>query len=258
MVVSQNLSSATSLAMLAPIRTLTSTCSFSRMMSDMSWIPSGPSLRPWTGETVKRISQIFWPGRRIAMTSLWWARFRWPLLPGVLSSGRTGCRWTGEGWRKRWPSPLWRPPRCLGPRAGGNRAKTALNRRKTRTLLGRSLTTKAHGTTWAQLYRRAPVAHKQTKSITYWRKYPLKQPDLNTHHVLGQFVARQIFDVLMLCVYDLCQLTALNDLLINPHVDHRVEAVGRFDVVPDDFGDGRTPEGEEGWNISYFWFAAVA
>lgn len=126
------------------------------------------------------------------------------------------------------------------------------------TLPGRSLTTKAHGTTWAQLYRRAPVAHKQTKSITYWRKYPLKQPDLNTHHVLGQFVARQIFDVLMLCVYDLCQLTALNDLLINPHVDHRVEAVGRFDVVPDDFGDGRTPEGEEGWNISYFWFAAVA
>lgn len=75
---------------------------------------------------------------------------------------------------------------------------------------------------------------------------------LNTHHVLGQFVARQIFDVLVFCVYDLCQLTALNDLLINPHVDHRVEAVGCFDVVSDDFGDGRTPEGEKRRNVSYF------
>lgn len=148
--------------MLAPIRTLTSTCSFSRMMSDMSWIPSGPSLRPWTGETVKRISQILWPGRRMAMISLWWARFRWPLLPGVLSSGRTGCRWTGEGWRKRWPSLLWRPRRCLGPPAGGNRGKTALNRWKTWLYQ----TTRAHGSTWAQLY---------SKSIIYWPKYHLKQ-----------------------------------------------------------------------------------
>lgn len=47
MVVSQNFSSATSLAMLAPIRTLTSICSFSRMMSEISVSPSGPSSMPW-------------------------------------------------------------------------------------------------------------------------------------------------------------------------------------------------------------------
>lgn len=76
--------------------------------------------------------------------------------------------------------------------------------------------------------------------------------NLNTHHVLGQFVSWQVFDVLMFGVYDLCQLTPLNHLFINPHVDHRVKAVGRFDVVPDDFGDGRTPEGEKRRNISYF------
>lgn len=28
--------------------------------------------------------------------------------------------------------------------------------------------------------------------------------NLSTHHVLGQLVARQIFDVLVFCVYDLC------------------------------------------------------
>lgn len=62
----------------------------------------------------------------------------------------------------------------------------------------------------------------------------------------------------MFCVYDLCQLTPLNYLFINPHVDHRVEAVGRFDIVPDDFGDGRTPEGEERRNISFFTMLKLA
>lgn len=51
MVVSQNFSSATSLAMLAPIRTLTSISSFSRMMSEMSFSPSGPSSIPWMTTT---------------------------------------------------------------------------------------------------------------------------------------------------------------------------------------------------------------
>lgn len=47
MVLSQNFSAATSLAMLAPIRTLTSMPIFSRMMSEMSFNPSGPSSMPY-------------------------------------------------------------------------------------------------------------------------------------------------------------------------------------------------------------------
>lgn len=46
MVVSQNFSAATSLAMLAPISTLMSIPIFSRMMSEISFSPSGPSSMP--------------------------------------------------------------------------------------------------------------------------------------------------------------------------------------------------------------------
>lgn len=47
MVVSQNFSSATSLAILAPMSTFISIPSFSWMMSEMSLSPSGPSSTPW-------------------------------------------------------------------------------------------------------------------------------------------------------------------------------------------------------------------
>lgn len=47
MVVSQNFSSATSLAMLAPISTLMVIPSFSWITSEMSLSPSGPSSTPW-------------------------------------------------------------------------------------------------------------------------------------------------------------------------------------------------------------------
>lgn len=47
MVVSQNFSSATSLAMLAPISTLMQIPSFSWITSEMSLSPSGPSSTPW-------------------------------------------------------------------------------------------------------------------------------------------------------------------------------------------------------------------
>lgn len=50
MVVSQNISFATSLAMLAPMSTLISIFSFSRMMSVMSFSPSGPSSIPYLTE----------------------------------------------------------------------------------------------------------------------------------------------------------------------------------------------------------------
>lgn len=46
MVDSQNFSAATSLAMLAPMRTLTSISIFSRMMSEMSLSPPGPASIP--------------------------------------------------------------------------------------------------------------------------------------------------------------------------------------------------------------------
>jgi len=47
MVVSQNFSAATSLAMLAPMRTLTSMPIFSLMTSEISVRPWGPASIPW-------------------------------------------------------------------------------------------------------------------------------------------------------------------------------------------------------------------
>jgi hypothetical protein len=47
MVVSQNFSAATSLAMLAPMSTLMSMPIFSRRMSEISFSPSGPSSMPY-------------------------------------------------------------------------------------------------------------------------------------------------------------------------------------------------------------------
>lgn len=51
MVVSQNFSSATSLAMLAPISTLIVMPSFSWITSEMSLSPSGPSSTPWRSDS---------------------------------------------------------------------------------------------------------------------------------------------------------------------------------------------------------------
>lgn len=55
-VVSQNFSSATSLAMLAPISTLIVMPSFSWMTSEMSLSPSGPSSMPWRDRNVKKLA----------------------------------------------------------------------------------------------------------------------------------------------------------------------------------------------------------
>lgn len=68
MVVSQNFSAATSLAMLAPISTLMSIPIFSLIMSEMSFSPSGPSSMPWkdseSGGTAKSEGQDALPGHR--------------------------------------------------------------------------------------------------------------------------------------------------------------------------------------------------
>lgn len=69
--------------------------------------------------------------------------------------------------------------------------------------------------------------------------FPDAGPHLNsTHHVPGQLVARQVFDVLVLGVDDLRQLLPAHRFFVHPHVDHGVEAVGGFHIVPDYFGDG--------------------
>jgi len=61
MVVSQNFPSATSLAMLAPMRTLMSIPSFSWIMSEISLSPSGPSSTPW--ETTRDRDEHLLPWR---------------------------------------------------------------------------------------------------------------------------------------------------------------------------------------------------
>lgn len=60
----------------------------------------------------------------------------------------------------------------------------------------------------------------------------------------------------MLRVDDLRQLPPVHHLLIDPHVDHGVEAVGGLHIVADDFSDGGSPVGTEssavkaGWRVS--------
>lgn len=51
----------------------------------------------------------------------------------------------------------------------------------------------------------------------------------------------KVLDVLMLRVDDFSQLPAAHFLLIHPHIDGRVEAVGCLHVVPDDPGDSGAP-----------------
>lgn len=78
-----------------------------------------------------------------------------------------------------------------------------------------------------------------------WLLVRLEPGEQKTHHVPGQFVARQVFDVLVLGVDDVGQLAPGDGFFVDPHVDLGVEAVRRFHVVADDLGDGRTPEGDE-------------
>lgn len=70
--------------------------------------------------------------------------------------------------------------------------------------------------------------------------------DRSTYHIFGQLVTRQILDIFMLSVDDLRQLLPVYHFFVDPHVHHWVEAVGRFDILPNDFGNGRTPAGSEG------------
>lgn len=62
-----------------------------------------------------------------------------------------------------------------------------------------------------------------------------------TYHVSGQLVAGQVLDILVLGVDNLWQLPALDQFFVHPHVHHRIETVGGFDIVPNDFGNGWAP-----------------
>lgn len=45
----------------------------------------------------------------------------------------------------------------------------------------------------------------------------------------------------MLRIDDLCQLLSIDHFFVDPHVHDGVEAVGGFDIVPDDLGYGGAP-----------------
>ena len=60
----------------------------------------------------------------------------------------------------------------------------------------------------------------------------------------GQLAAsthRQVFDVLVLGVDNLCKVFTVDLLLIHPHADLVIKLVAIEDVAADDLGDRRTP-----------------
>lgn len=60
-------------------------------------------------------------------------------------------------------------------------------------------------------------------------------------HILGQLVAGQIFNVLVVGVYDLGQLTAIHHLLVHVHFDCLVKFVVALNILANDFGDCGAP-----------------
>lgn len=68
----------------------------------------------------------------------------------------------------------------------------------------------------------------------------------SSYHIPRQLVPWQIFNIFMIRINDLSQLPALDHLFIHPHVHHRIKAVGGFDIVPDDLGNGGAPGEEKG------------
>lgn len=77
----------------------------------------------------------------------------------------------------------------------------------------------------------------------------LSGPPAGTHHVGGQFVPRQVLDVLMLRVDDLGEPPAAHLLLQHPHVHRVLEGAQPCRIAAHDLGDGRAPAqgGTEPW-----------
>lgn len=93
----------------------------------------------------------------------------------------------------------------------------------------------------------SPVDTRQNLTVWLWKQLLIETPLLwSTYHIPGQLVTREIFDVFVLCIDDLCKLLSIDHFFINPHVHHRVEPVGCFDIVPDYFGNGGAPGGSKG------------
>lgn len=61
---------------------------------------------------------------------------------------------------------------------------------------------------------------------------------VEAHHIGGQLVPWQVFDVLMLCVDDLCQLSAPHVFLKHPHRHPWVKVCQPACIATHDLGDG--------------------
>lgn len=61
---------------------------------------------------------------------------------------------------------------------------------------------------------------------------------VGAHHVVGQLVSWQIFDILMLCIDDLCQLSAPDVFLKHPHGHPWVKACQLSCIATHNLGDG--------------------
>lgn len=80
--------------------------------------------------------------------------------------------------------------------------------------------------------------------------------NLVTHHVLRESVSWQVFNVLVLCINDLCEFPAVHQLLKHPHLHCRVELRAPPCVQPDDLSNGRTPKKRER-EITLFEFVCI-
>lgn len=67
---------------------------------------------------------------------------------------------------------------------------------------------------------------------------PSSLQGVGAHHVVGQLVPWQVFDILMLCVDDLCQLSAPNVFLKHPHGHPWVKVCQLGCVATHNLGNG--------------------
>lgn len=63
-------------------------------------------------------------------------------------------------------------------------------------------------------------------------------PRVGAHHIGGQLVPWQVFDILVLCVDDLCQLSAPDVFLKHPHGHPWVKVCQLGCIATHNLGDG--------------------
>lgn len=88
----------------------------------------------------------------------------------------------------------------------------------------------------AQVHMAPAVAPPQHEAPLH---FPLPSLQVTgAYHVGGQLVPWQVFDILMLCVDDLCQLSAPDVFLKHPHGHPWVKACQLGCIATHDLGDG--------------------